>query len=60
MSELLDVDRHNYGNPPCPYCGCVTAKNGKITRKHGLVQRYRCVKCGRTFQTIIKKVLGAV
>jgi len=55
MSELLNVDRTNYENPRCPYCNSSTKKNGIIKRVHGIVQRYLCKSCGRTFQEIIKE-----
>ena len=52
--QILDVDTEHASNQEdinCPICGSSQLHGwGKVTRRAGEIQRYRCVDCGHTFR----------
>jgi len=45
-------------NPKCPHCGSKSQKSGIIATLTEKKQRYRCIKCGKTFY--IEKGIASV
>jgi len=45
--------KESLNNPRCPYCKGIAQKQGKLRTVERLLQKYKCMDCGRTFSRLI-------
>jgi transposase-like protein len=65
LEKLIDSTVIRVANPHCEYCGSTNVhKDGRRnTKRRGLVQTYRCIRCARRFTNnskAIKKQLVSI